>query len=316
VTAAACDATPVASRSRAFLLDFARESDDADLRRLLRETPMPGPISVSLEREPSYFGAAHAEGGRHYTVCARDPDTGGVFAMGSRTVRELYVNGAPRRVGYLSQLRIAPRYRHLGRSLLRRGFALLAETRADDEAPFDLTTIVGGNDAARRLLESGLRGLPRYRSVGDILTVLLPAASRTRLSVASSHRAQFAPVEPHASMVWDQRPFKQIVVRSYAPVLRRCRWLLGLPPVGTSLPVAYWMAAGRDAVDIGKARHLARAMNCRWLAFGLSARHPLAAKLRRKPGVQVYESALYVVHEPRVDVDLDERLTALEVAYL
>ena len=34
---------------------FASPVDDADLRRLLRETPMRGAISVSFTHEPDYF---------------------------------------------------------------------------------------------------------------------------------------------------------------------------------------------------------------------------------------------------------------------
>ena len=100
------------SPGSSFHLDFAVESDDAALRRLLRKTPMPGSIQITLEREPSYFNAMKAEGGRHHAFCARDRETGEIFAMGCRTVRALYVNGQPQQVGYLSQLRIAPRQRH------------------------------------------------------------------------------------------------------------------------------------------------------------------------------------------------------------
>ena len=35
---------------------LAGEADDAALRQLLRETPMDGPVRVTLRREPSYFG--------------------------------------------------------------------------------------------------------------------------------------------------------------------------------------------------------------------------------------------------------------------
>ena len=36
-------------------VELATSADDADLRRMLRENPMPGAISVSFEREPNYF---------------------------------------------------------------------------------------------------------------------------------------------------------------------------------------------------------------------------------------------------------------------
>src|SRR5271157_2608270 len=55
-----------------YTIGLATTEDDADLRQLLRETPMPGPIKVSLEREPEFFAVARQEGGRHDTVVIRD----------------------------------------------------------------------------------------------------------------------------------------------------------------------------------------------------------------------------------------------------
>jgi len=286
---------------------FAAEADDAGLRRLLRETPMPGPIRISLEREPSYFGACRAEGGRYYTVCARDPETGRIVGMGCRTVRELYINGEPQRVGYLGQLRIAPGYRHMSRQLLRSGFALLRETRAADEVPFDITTIVGHNAAAQRVLEAGLPGLPRYRPLERILTMVIPIRRGQHPLPGDTDIIFPRQFQPVAALppVWDQRMFKQLVVRGYEPWLRQFRWLLRLPPVGTVLPLAY---ATRFPLDSDT--------DCRWLAFGLAARHPLAAAIRRQYRPRVYESLLYVVHEPGTTVNLDGRLAHVEVALL
>ena len=289
------------------IVDFASEADDDSLRRLLRETPMPGPIQISLEREPSYFGSARAEGGRCYVVCARDPETGRVVGMGSRVVRELFINGEPQRVGYLSQLRLEPGYRHWSRKLLRRGFSLLRDTRAPDEAPFDITTIVSGNAAARRMLESGQPGFPRYTPVERILTMAIAAGREKPLFSLTSPTdcpCQFQTVEP-LPPVWDQRVFKQTVVRGYSPWLRRCRWLLRLPPVGTVLPIAY---VTRFPLEVDT--------DCRWLVFGLAARNPVVDAVLKLCRPRVYESTLYVVHEPRTTLNLDGRLAHLEVALL
>ncbi len=177
--------------------------------------------------------------------------------MASRTVW-------PTGVGYLHQLRIAPWHRHLTRPFLRIGFRMLLETHADDEAPYDVTTIVSDNHVARRLLEAGLPGLPTYRAVEKIVTMLLPA------------RAGF--------VANDLRAYKQVVVRGYAPALARWRWWLRLPPVGTVLPIAYVSEQGdRPPPD------------CRWLVLGLPASHPKVPVLRQKYRPLEYESILYVV---------------------
>jgi hypothetical protein len=316
-----------AGAKSSFHPDFAVETDDAALRRLLREASMPGSIQISLEREPSYFDAANSEGGRYYTFCARDSVTGEVFAMGCRTVRELYVNGQPHLVGYLSQLRIAPRYRHLGRSLLRQGFALLNNARAKDETFFDITTIVASNQNAKRLLECGLPYLPRYTPVEQILTFMLPTRDwRDVLPLKTSRGEspetrmegplQFAPVLPLPEPIWDQRAFKQIVIRGYSTWLRRCRWLLRMPLVGAVLPAVYLTGSPPDFSRLDTMRRMARAMGGQWLALALAARNPWVHWLRRHYRPRIYESTLYVVHPPDMPVKLDGRSVHVEAALL
>jgi hypothetical protein len=156
-------------------IDFrlATSSDDPDLRQLLRENPMQGEISVSLEREPDAFLASSIEGERHDTILARDRSEGRVVGMASRSVYSGFLNGKPRTLGYLSQLRVDRVYR--GRAgLLSRGYDLLRSQRAGSDLPFDLTTIVTDNHTARRVLGSGLFGIPAYQELEPLTTVMLP----------------------------------------------------------------------------------------------------------------------------------------------
>jgi hypothetical protein len=155
------------------VVELATEADEPELRRLLRDNPMDGEIRVSLEREPNAFLAAAVEGEPHYTIVARDRTTGAVVGMGSRSVGNAFVNGEPRRLGYLSQLRVDRAFRGR-RRLLAAGYALLRDLRGPDEAPFDLTSIIADNDVARRLLGAGVPGLPRYRELAPFVTLILP----------------------------------------------------------------------------------------------------------------------------------------------
>ncbi|MCG3150432.1 MAG: hypothetical protein PCFJNLEI_03918 [Verrucomicrobiae bacterium] len=248
---------------------FATDADDAGLRVLLRETPIGGAIRLSFEREPSYFASVRREGSRHYTVCARE--AGQIVAMASRTVW-------PTGVGYLHQLRIAPSHRHLTRQFLRVGFRMLRESHAADEAPYDVTTIVSDNHVARRVLEAGLPGLPVYRPIEKIVTLLLPA------------RAGFG--------ARDLREHKQVVVRGYDSIWAQL-WLR--LPVGSVLPIAYADGSGNVPAD------------CRWVVLALPASHPQLSELRRRYRPRVYESQLYVVHEPGAPFDGPVRW---EVAWL
>ena len=96
-----------------FQFELAGPADDADLRAVLAATPMAGRMAVSFQREPSWFGAAVVDGFSRQVVACRDRSTGRIFGFGCRSLRELYVNGEPSTVGYLSGLRVLPRYRKL-----------------------------------------------------------------------------------------------------------------------------------------------------------------------------------------------------------
>ena len=49
---------------------LATPADDADIRCLLRENPMPGQITLTLEREPDYFADADLPGTVKQTIIA------------------------------------------------------------------------------------------------------------------------------------------------------------------------------------------------------------------------------------------------------
>ena len=152
--------------------ELASQADDPDLRRLLRENPLPGSISLSFEREPSYFAASAVEGAFHQTIVARESDSGRVIAFGNRSVRPLFLNGQVQHIGYMSQLRVDPRYgrgMYLARGLAG-GFRKYHELHQDGRAPFYLMSVIEDNLPARRLLTSGLPGYPRAREYTRMFT--------------------------------------------------------------------------------------------------------------------------------------------------
>jgi hypothetical protein len=156
----------------ALVFELATDADEAELRRLLRENPMQGTISLSFEREPNYFHAATIEGSFHQTLVAREADTGEIIGVGNRSVRPMFVNGKVQEIGYMSQLRIHPRYGtglYLARGLSQ-GFKLYYELHADGRTPYYLMSIIEDNIPARRLLTSGLPGYPYVREYTRMFT--------------------------------------------------------------------------------------------------------------------------------------------------
>lgn len=164
-----------------YQLEIATAADDADLRSILRQTPMEGRISVGFQREPSYFAAAVVEGDSHQVVAARDRETQKLIGFGARNLRTLYVNGVEQTVGYLSTLRLLKSHRNIG--LIARGYSLFRELHADGRAPFYLTTIAAGNDTALRILTSGRAGLPQYRHLEDLATFAISLRSFGKLAI-------------------------------------------------------------------------------------------------------------------------------------
>lgn len=165
-----------------FSYTLATGDDDAELRRLLRDNPLPGLVKFSFEREPSFFDAAALEGDAHQTVVVRQPETGAIIGMGSLSLRSLYVNGAVMDVGYMSQLRLDAPYRSglLLAKVLTKCFALWRSLDFEGRAPFYFGSIIANNAPVMRLFEAGLPGLPRFRPYGELYTYAILRGRRKR----------------------------------------------------------------------------------------------------------------------------------------
>jgi hypothetical protein len=158
--------------------ELAQPSDDPELRRLLRESPFAGSISLSFEREPNYFLASAVEGPFHETLLVRDDKTNQIRGIGDRSVRPLYVNGQLQDVGYFSGLRVDSKYQH-GMALARflsKGFEGQRERHKDGRTNFYLMSIVSDNNPARRLLDSGLPHYPRLHPYTRMFTYAIHPA--------------------------------------------------------------------------------------------------------------------------------------------
>jgi len=161
------------------IFNLATSADDAELRKLLRENPMPGTISASYEREPEYFIAANAGNSFHQTVVARDRKSGEMIGMGSRSIRDVYINGKVKRVGYLGDLRITQSYR-LMRRAFSGAFTFLHHLHQDGQVPFYLSSIIEGNLPAQRLFSAGLPELPRFSEYTNLYTLAIYCRKKRR----------------------------------------------------------------------------------------------------------------------------------------
>lgn len=160
--------------------DLVDDSEESQLRALLRETPLGGAIQATLRREPRYFDGAVVEGPFHQVLAARRGQSDlavsdSIVAMATRSVRMRYVNGVATPVGYLGGLRIRESARK--GLVIARGFQKLKQLHEDGRTDFYLTTVTEGNAAAIDVLTKGRAGLPGYHELGRYLTLILPTHS-------------------------------------------------------------------------------------------------------------------------------------------
>lgn len=351
-------------------------ADDVAIRRLLRDNPMRGAISVGFEREPDYFRGVNLAGGSDQTIVVHTGET--LACMGRCTTRTCWVNGRETRAGYLAELRLDNAQR--GRSdLLRRGYRFFHDLQRDDPAEIYYTAIVEDNERARRLLERGVRGLPAYSHLADLDTVLVavpkggqkhrltiepatadhvPAmlqllndSARRHQLAASWSREGLLAVASHGlplhrfytvsegdrmlccGALWDQRQWRQTVVRGYSmplaltrPVLNMAGRVFGwprLPDPGSILshallaPLAF--AEGAEALLPDFVASLfgpAHEAGLEFLTLGLPAADDRLRLLRRRFSTRTWRSRLYRVDWPDLPT-VEVRGTILpDVAFL
>lgn len=157
---------------------LASPADDAALRALLRRVVMPGAVRVAFTREPAFAAGDGVAGADDFTVVARHNEC--VLGLGRLAIRALHRNGEVQRVGYLAELRTAPGTPETPR-LIRNGFARLADVAAGASLDACFTNIVTDNARARRVLEHGGRlGLPVYRPLAELVTLVAPVPGGAR----------------------------------------------------------------------------------------------------------------------------------------
>jgi hypothetical protein len=244
---------------------LATPTDDVTLRGLLRNIGMPTWVELAVSREPSFFSGSDHLGEEWAVIAEQEPVRGAragaeVVGMYTAAMHNVHVGGRAERVGYLGGLRVVPRHRRRIRHL-REGFASiprLAPSRGT--LPWWFTVISADNVPARRLLESGVRGLPTYHPLGDYVSCALATARGRahglwrRCEVAdvdrlvdfhsrNSARVDLSPVLTGADVrriglesflihesgsqiaavaaLWDQQAFKQIIAARYRPPVSR-----------------------------------------------------------------------------------------------
>jgi len=337
---------------------LAQSEDDRAIRGLLRENPMRGAVSLTLEREPNYFHGMEMAAGEDQTIVAFCGSR--LVCMGRCVRRDCWIDGRVQSAGYLAELRLDKESRGQFR-ILRDGYAFFNALQRDNPAHLYFTSIAADNDRARRLLERGAPKIPSYSYLAKLDTLVVAVPRRPRavklqieqatpdqlpavLQLLNSHarRHQLATVwtteilrdlEYHGlptrrfllafsggemvacGALWDQRSFRQTVIRGYTPALSAARplinalgWPFGrphLPRPGSVLahavlsPLAFERGAEAILPDFVEAAFpLAAQAGVEFLTLALPASDQRLAVLRRRFTIRTWRSRLYRVDWP------------------
>ena len=149
---------------------LAEQKDEAELREFISSMPMPGAISIRFERNPNFFDASAVEGNVNETLLVREGN-GRLSGIGNRSEKNVYLNGSPSVVGYLSGLRVDEKHRSL--KFLSQAYKELQKLHEAGNAKIYLTSIVNENERAVKVLESGRGALPKYNFLGQYFTCVI-----------------------------------------------------------------------------------------------------------------------------------------------
>jgi len=190
VTAVRTDGKWREFRSGPLRYSLAEPRDESELRAVLRANEMADWVSMSLEREPDYFAGEHLMGTTS-TVIVRDQSRReAIVGMYAHSAYGVYWNGLPTVCEYLAALRVNRAYRNRAQ-VVRAGFDSIRELFESRWSAVRFTTIAAGNLTARRFLEAGLPGFPRYDFVGEFDTLAI-SVKRAR---DSSRLTSMAPAD-------------------------------------------------------------------------------------------------------------------------
>jgi ribosomal protein S18 acetylase RimI-like enzyme len=125
----------------AIVIRPATLADNDELLALTRVTPMPGAISLRIDRDPDFFALLRMRGEALVYVATCD---GRVIGSISGTIHEAYVNGVAERIAYVGDLKVHPEF--AGRRISVRLIATLQEHLKTEGIDLTYNVVAKGND--------------------------------------------------------------------------------------------------------------------------------------------------------------------------
>jgi hypothetical protein len=174
-----------------FRYRVANPGDDQAIAALLNDNAIPGWIALSYRTQPGWHRPLCRSIASATIIGTRIAD-GKPGGIATRSVHPSYRGGCNADVGWLGQLRIDPEFRNRPH-VLKSGFDAVRTFLHDPaETPWYLASIISGNETARRILQAGLDGFPRFEPLFEYRTFAFSTgASRPRPSnVRAAHAGE------------------------------------------------------------------------------------------------------------------------------
>ena len=171
-----------------YSIEVAKESDDADLREVLRETQMKGNISLSFETEPSFFKSIAILGEKQTVLSIREVKKDKIIGFLIRSIKNVFIDGEIEKVGYLSSIRLLEEYR--GGRLLIQGNKELKKLLEKSKERINFTTIIEDNIYAKKIIAKSRAGLPNYIPIGVNITFAIKPIKKSRYKTHNNIKIQ------------------------------------------------------------------------------------------------------------------------------
>ena len=151
-----------------YQFEIAELQDDIEFRKILNNTIIPGFVSVTFRKNPSYFQAIQIQGKFAQIIKGLDTKNNTITGFGARFIYPAFINGAVKNIGYLSDLRVKKKFR--SRIILAKAYQYLNKLHTQNPVPFYTTMILDDNHKAIKILTSKRANLPTYKPLGKVLS--------------------------------------------------------------------------------------------------------------------------------------------------
>lgn len=258
------------------------EANQQQLLKLFEENAMQGWGGTVMTRQPNYLAQQHYFGEEIPFLAEENGNIVGCYQL---TKQQGFIDGQLTTLGYLNSLRVAQAYRHKIR-VLKAGFQHLQQNFSLPD--YCYTSIASDNYSAQRLLEKGIKGLPQYRYVGELYTLIISKQRAKQYDL-------WQPIVQAEQTAWVDFYNQTASQYQLAPYLTE-QWLLN----SQLMPLGYY--------QLGKLQACATVWQ--QLAFKqvkVAHYHPLINLLQ-----PIYNSYAYLAKRPR----LPKRYQALPQSFL